>query len=99
MVTLRTCLQCRHFQRISYVHPDSILCQEDNVPCGYYVHCGKDYYNAADVIISGARGKKTLACDSFQEFKRFVKQNYSCKVECPRKTVSHTQAEQMAMDF
>lgn len=99
MATLRTCLQCRHFQRISYVHPDSILCQENNVPSGYYVHCGKDYYHASDVKISSAQGKKTLACDSFQEFKKFVKKNSNCKVACPRKIACYTQTEQMALNF
>lgn len=94
MATLRTCLQCRRFQGISYVHPDSILCQENNVPSGYYVHCGKDYYQAADVKINGARGKKTLACDSFQEFKRFIRKNYRCEIACPRKIACYKQAKQ-----
>ncbi|NLI74756.1 MAG: hypothetical protein GX369_08350 [Euryarchaeota archaeon] len=99
MATLSTCLKCRFFQGISYVYPDSIRCKEDGVPYGYYVYCGSDYHKATDVKINGAKGEKSLSCNSFQEFKRFIRKNYRCEVACPKRISYYKQTDQLAMDF
>jgi hypothetical protein len=96
---VKDCYQCRYFQGISHVHPDSYSAQQEGIPAGWYICCARS--DTSLVIVDGAADPGGPPWANFQLLKRFMQLNGHLQIECPRSSTTRgtkvAKPEQMAL--